>query len=262
MGEAHVGCSGWNYRDWRGPVYPPGVPTRRWLEIYAERFDTVEVNATFYRLARREAVERWTQQVPAEFRFAVKASRYLTHMKRLREIEAGIERFFTPLEPLRATGQLGPVLWQLPERFTRDEARLAGLMERLPAGRHAVEFRHESWFTEPVLALLQAFDVALVVADDSRRPPLPDPPSPTTWRYVRFHYGRGGDGDYAPDELDAWADRLATWRRDGDVYAYFNNDWNAYAPRNADAVAARLRISAGAHRRAGREGPPSMTGTG
>lgn len=247
MGRLHVGCSGWNYRDWRGPVYPVGVPSRRWLEVYAERFDTVEVNATFYRLQRRDTFARWAAQVPESFVFAVKGSRYLTHMKRLVDIDQGLQRFFDPLQPLREAGRLGPVLWQMPPNFHRDEERLAGLLERLPEGRHAVEFRHASWFTDPVLALLQAYDVALVVAHDARlSKPWPEVESPTAWRYVRFHYGRGREGNYSAAELRAWAERLRGWGRAGDVYAYFNNDWQAFAPRNAEAVGEALAGAAAA----------------
>jgi uncharacterized protein YecE (DUF72 family) len=114
MEDARIGCSGWSYRDWREVVYPKGVPTTRWLECYASRFDTVEVNATFYRLQSERTVRHWAGQVPDGFLFAVKASRYLTHIRRLRDVETGLQRFWEPLAPLRESGKLGPVLWQLP----------------------------------------------------------------------------------------------------------------------------------------------------
>src|SRR5215204_4005863 len=129
MKAVRIGCSGWSYRDWRGRLYPPKLATARWLERYAEVFDTVEVNATFYRLPRRSTVEGWVEQTPDGFLFAVKGSRYLTHMRRLRETEQGISRFWEPLEPLRESGRLGPVLWQLPESFRRDDAVLAAFVE-------------------------------------------------------------------------------------------------------------------------------------
>lgn len=113
----HVGCSGWNYKAWRGEMYPPGLPARCWLERYAEMFDTVEVNTTFYRLISREAAQRWVEQTPQKFSFAVKASRYLTHVKRLLNIRDGLSRFYERIEPLMEAGRLGPVLWQLPETF-------------------------------------------------------------------------------------------------------------------------------------------------
>lgn len=244
-----VGCSGWNYRDWRGTFYPADVPARRWLEVYAEHFDTVEVNTTFYRLASRDAVAHWVAQTPPGFVFAVKGSRYLTHMKRLRDTGPGVERFYERIEPLIDAGRLGPVLWQLPATLTRDEDLLARFLDGLPPGRHAVEFRDPSWFVGPVLDVLAARDAALVRADDRRRP-LPAVASPASWSYVRWHYGhRGRDGNYGPSELDAWAEVLRRRAAQGaDVFAYFNNDWSAYAPRNAAGLLERLhRAEALAH---------------
>jgi uncharacterized protein YecE (DUF72 family) len=233
MGEVRIGCSGWNYRDWRGTFYPEKLPVRRWLEFYAERFDTVEVNATFYRLPSRPGVARWVEQTPADFGFTVKSSRYLTHIKRLSDMDQGVERFYERIEPLIDAGKLGPVLWQLPENFHRDDVRLTFALERLPPGRHAFEFRHASWFTEEVLGLLRRYGVALVIGDHPDRPfQLREPTA--DWMFIRFHYGRRGrGGNYSDREIDEWAERLAGWRDDHEVYAYFNNDWNAYAPRNA-----------------------------
>jgi uncharacterized protein YecE (DUF72 family) len=242
VGRARIGCSGWNYRDWRGSFYPTRLPARRWLEYYARQFDTVEVNATFYRLPSREAVARWAAQTPDDFEFAVKASRYVTHVRRLREMDEGVERFYDRIEPLQAASRLGPVLWQLPPTFKRDDERLEQALRRLPPGRHAFEFRHQSWFTAEVVELLHAYGAELVLADDGRRPP--EDPFPTAaWRYVRLHYGRRGrGGNYSARELDEWAERVAEWRREGDVYVYFNNDWRAFAPRNAAELAKRLDI--------------------
>src|SRR5437660_10395571 len=160
-----IGCSGWNYADWRERFYPPGMPPRRWLAYYAEHFDTVEVNSTFYRLASRDAVARWVDEVPEGFVFSLKASRYLTHVKRLTDLEQGIERFYERIEPLATTEMMGPVLWQLPANFHRDDERLANALAALPAGRHCFEFRHESWFADDVLALLRAHGVALAIGD-------------------------------------------------------------------------------------------------
>jgi uncharacterized protein YecE (DUF72 family) len=238
-----IGCSGWNYRDWRGDLYPADAPARIWLELYAERFDTVEVNTTFYRLPKRDAVARWVQQTPQDFLFAVKASRYLTHIKRLRDMETGVQRFYERIEPLIEAKRLGPVLWQLPPNFARDDDRLGNALNLLPDGRHAFEFRHESWFCDEVDALLRAHDIALVWGDDARRP-LPQRPSPASWAYVRLHYGhRGRDGNYGPRELEEWAERVR--RRAGrgdDVYMYLNNDWSGYAPRNAKRLRELLGV--------------------
>ncbi len=235
-----IGCSGWMYDDWRSRVYPERLPKRRWLEAYAERFSTVEVNSTFYRLARRTAVTGWVDQTPPGFLFAVKASRYLTHVRRLREPAAGIERFYEPLEPLREAGRLGPVLWQLPENFHRDDARLAELLAALPGGRHAIEFRHASWLAPEVLAMLRESDAALVIADHPRRSFGLEEASPG-WRYVRLHAGtRGRRGNYSATEIAEWARRIAAWRSRGDVFTYFNNDWEGFAPANATALEREL----------------------
>ena len=239
MASVRIGCSGWNYDSWKGRLYPTKEPRRRWLQLYAEQFDTVEVNATFYRLASRHAVESWVADTPPSFLFAVKASRFLTHVKRLKEIEQGIKRFYAPLQPLIDAGRLGPVLWQLPETFHRDDDRLEGWLKLLPPGRHTIEFRHDSWFADPVMDALRAHEVALTIGDHPQRPfQRYDATAP--WRFVRFHYGRGNDGDYTAAQLQTWARRIAQWRRSGDIYAYFNNDWNGFAPDNAHALASHL----------------------
>jgi uncharacterized protein YecE (DUF72 family) len=228
------------YDDWRGRLYPEREPKRRWLELYARRFDTVEVNSTFYRLARREAVAAWVGQTPPGFLFAVKASRYLTHVKRLAGIEDGIERFYAPLEPLLDSGRLGPVLWQLPENFHRDDERLREWLETLasiPPGvdgvRNTIEFRHASWFVPEVMNALRSAGVALTLGDHPSRP-FQTHELTADWTFIRFHYGhRGRGGNYSERELAEWADRIRRWRRRHDVYAYFNNDWRGFAPANA-----------------------------
>jgi uncharacterized protein YecE (DUF72 family) len=233
MGTIRVGCSGWNYADWRGRVYPQGLPQRRWLEHYATLFDTVEVNSTFYRLARPKAVAAWLEAVPPGFVFAVKASQYLTHMKRLRGIEPGIERFYAGIAPLAASDKLGPVLWQLPERERRDVPRLAAALDLLPPGRHCFEFRHETWFVPEVLDLLRWHGVALAVGDHPARPWQPWVTT-TDWSFVRLHFGtRGRRGNYSDAELRELAPRVAELAAAGDVFAYFNNDWEGFAVRNA-----------------------------
>jgi uncharacterized protein YecE (DUF72 family) len=240
MKPVRIGCSGWMYDDWRGGLYPEKAPKRRWLELYAAQFDTVEVNSTFYRLARREAVAGWVAQTPPEFLFAVKASRYLTHIKRLGDVREGIARFYEPLEPMVQAGRLGPVLWQLPENFHRDDERLSAWLELLPDGMHTIEFRHPSWFVPEVLDALRAHGVALTIGDHPKRP-FQSYEATASWRFVRFHYGsRGRAGNYSEAEIETWARRIAQWRRREEVYAYFNNDWQGFAPANAKLLRRRL----------------------
>jgi uncharacterized protein YecE (DUF72 family) len=238
MGTIRVGCSGWNYADWRERVYPKGLPARRWLEHYAGLFDTVEVNSTFYRLAKPKAVAAWVEATPPEFVFAVKASQYLTHMKRLTGMEQGIERFYDGIAPLAASPKLGPVLWQLPERFKRDVPRLAGALDHLGGwgrgpSRHCFEFRHESWFCDEVLELLRWHGVALAIGHHPERPWQPWVQT-ADWSFVRFHYGaRGRRGNYSDRELEELAPRVRRLARGAEVFAYFNNDWEGFAVRNA-----------------------------
>jgi uncharacterized protein YecE (DUF72 family) len=228
-----VGCSGWNYPHWRERVYPRGLPQRAWLELYATLFDTVEVNNTFYRLPSRSAVAGWVERTPAGFVFTVKASRYLTHIKRLDDLEGGVSRFYDAIEPLVESGKLGPVLWQLPANFHRNDERLAAALERLPPGRHCFEFRHPSWFVPEVYGLLRARDAALVIGDDPKRP-FQTHELTAGWTFIRFHRGRRGrNGNYSKTELEEWKRRIAAWRSEVDVYAYFNNDWQGYAVENA-----------------------------
>jgi uncharacterized protein YecE (DUF72 family) len=228
-----VGCSGWNYPHWRERVYPKGLPQRAWLEHYATLFDTVEVNNTFYRLPARSAVAGWVERTPADFVLTVKASRYLTHIKRLTDLESGVARFYDAIGPLVGSGKLGPVLWQLPGNFHRSDERLASALERLPPGRHCFEFRHPSWFVPEVYDLLRDRDVALVIGDDPRRP-FQTHELTAGWTFVRFHRGRRGrNGNYSRTELEEWKRRIAAWRSEVDVYAYFNNDWEGYAVANA-----------------------------
>jgi uncharacterized protein YecE (DUF72 family) len=238
----HIGCAGWVYPHWRGLFYPEGVPQRSWLAYYAERFGTVEVNNTFYRLPSSSAVEGWIEQSPQGFVFAVKASRYLTHVKRLANLETGIKRFYEPLEAMRKTERFGPVLWQLPENFHRDDERLAGALAALPGDRHAFEFRHASWFTDEVYALLRSHGAALVIGDDPSRP-FQSHELTADWTYIRFHRGnRGRGGNYSDSEIDDWARRIAGWRDRVEVFAYYNNDWEGYAIRNARRLMKRLGV--------------------
>jgi uncharacterized protein YecE (DUF72 family) len=240
MPPVRIGCSGWNYADWRGRLYPEGLGTGRWLERYAEVFDTVEVNSTFYRLAKPDAVRRWVEQTPDDFVFAVKGSRYLTHVRRLRYMREGVERFYEAIEPLARSPKMGPVLWQLPANFRRDDELLAQALEALPEGRHCFEFRHESWFAPEVYDLLRRHAVALVIGDHPERP-FQTHELTADWTFIRFHGGaRGYRGNYSKRELEEWAERIEGWRDRIDVYAYFNNDWEGFAIKNGLWLRKRL----------------------
>ena len=242
MKPVRIGCSGWNYQHWRnGVFYPPRLLPRRWLEFYAQHFDTVEVNSTFYRLPRATAVANWVRESPPNFLFAVKMSRYATHIKRLRELPPSIGLFYERIRPLAESPKLGPVLWQLPPGFRRDDERLARALEQLPPGRHSFEFRDESWFVDDVYELLRDRNVALVIGDTPRR----EYPHVLTadWTFLRFHHGkRGRNGNYSERELEEWAQRIEAWAAEREVFAYFNNDWNGYAVRNGLWLRRRLAV--------------------
>jgi uncharacterized protein YecE (DUF72 family) len=237
-----VGCSGWNYDDWRGRLYPEGLGRPRWLSRYAECFDTVEVNSTFYRLASRDAVARWVEQTPEDFVFTLKASRYMTHIKRLADLPESLERYYDRIEPLLESPKLGPIVWQLPPNFKRDDERLRYALGQLPAGRHCFEFRHETWFVPEVYELLREFRVALVIGDHPQRPWQAHEMT-ADWTFVRFHYGaRGRRGNYSKTELETWAKRIEQWRRGVEVFAYFNNDWEGFAIDNGRWLKKRLGV--------------------
>jgi uncharacterized protein YecE (DUF72 family) len=235
-----IGCSGWNYKSWKDEFYE-GKPARLWLQHYARFFDTVEVNNTFYRLPLAPSVAAWVEQTPPGFLFTVKASRYLTHIKRLTDMDGGVQRFYERIDPLVRSPKLGPVLWQLPASFRRDDERLAYALERLPEGRHCFEFRHASWFTEPVYELLRAHGAALVIGDRPEVKSFQAHVFTAPWTFVRFHYGsRGRRGNYSERELEEWAGRFEAWSREVEILAYFNNDWEVFAIRNALWLKRRL----------------------
>ena len=233
----YVGCSGWSYPHWRESVYE-GAAQRLWLSRYAEAFTTVEINSSFYRLPTTSAARTWAEQTPPGFVFAVKVSRYATHIRRLADAGGRCQELLERLQPLADAGKLGPLLWQLPETFHRDDDRLAEAVAAFPRRhRHCIEFRHPSWFCGEVMDILRGAGVALVIGDHPERP-FQTEDWTADWTYLRFHYGaRGVRGNYSRAELKAWARKLRSWRDRGEVYAYFNNDWEAFAVRNAQQLA-------------------------
>jgi uncharacterized protein YecE (DUF72 family) len=241
MSELRIGCSGWVYKDWSGPFYPPEVKDRARLEYYATRFDTAEINASFYRLPSEAMVEGWAQRSPDDFLFAWKVSRFITHNKKLKDCADPVALVFGRMAPLG--DKLGPSLIQLPPQLRRNDERLADFLRLLPKGRHTVEFRHASWYEPAVFQLLADFDVALCISDHHSAPAPWEVTA--SWVYVRGH-GPGGRyfGRYEATELAAWAQRIAAWRAQGrDVYAYFDNDVKSAAPQDALA----LKALCGAH---------------
>lgn len=242
LGTARVGCSGWDYRPWRGPVYPRDLPHRRWFDHYAATFDTVELNATFYRLPTASSVERWREQAPPGFRYAVKVGSYGTHRKHLRDPDIWLPKHLEAIEDLGPT--MGPNLVQLPPHWHRDPARLDAFLAAAPTEiRWAVEFRDPSWLHDRVFDVLAAHEAALCIHDL-----LPDHPWERTapFSYFRFHgpnasidpYG----GQYTGRRLWRPAEHMVSWLDEGtDVYAYFNNDQGGYAFEDARWLASRLR---------------------
>ena len=227
-----VGTSGWQYDDWRGTFYPDDLPKRRWLEVCSRRFPTIEVNNTFYRLPERGTFERWREETPEGFCFTVKASRYLTHVRRLVDPGEPVQRLWERALGLGA--RLGPVLFQLPPTFKLDIDRLTGLLEALPSGmRPALEFRDPSWDHPEVHELLDRHMAALVWADPG--PITRDRPT-GGWLYMRFHRADfDGSWEYGRDRLRPWAARIAGSDAE-EVFVYFNNDPGAAAIRDADTM--------------------------
>jgi uncharacterized protein YecE (DUF72 family) len=218
------------YRHWRGLLYPEGLAQRRWLERYVQVFDTVEMNATFYRLPTPETVERWREIAPSRFVFAVKGSRYLTHLKRLLDAGQGLRRFYVPVS--RFGEKLGPVLWQLPPHLKPDPPRLDRFLSRLPPGRHAVEFRDADWYSDEVCAVLARHGAAFCEHDQIARAP---PRLTGRFRYVRFHGTTGRySGRYGAHALRPFAESyLDSAARGTPVFVYFNNDVGGHAVTDA-----------------------------
>jgi uncharacterized protein YecE (DUF72 family) len=234
----HVGTSGFVYKHWKGIFYPEDLPAKRWLARYSAEFRTVELNNTFYRLPTADAVDGWRRGSPARFVFAVKGSRYLTHVKRLKDTQ-GIAKFFDVV--LRLGPKLGPVLWQLPPKMKPDLARLEAFLRALPRGvRYAFEFRDASWYSDEVCAVLDAHGVAFCEHDLVRGADgagLRPPRLTGGFRYLRFHGWTGKyEGRYGADGLAPWARDLASSR--GDSWVYFNNDIGGHAFMDARALIA------------------------
>ena len=234
-----IGCSGWNYRHWRGRFYPEGLPVKRWYAHYAGQFDTVEINNSFYRLPKAETFTAWADAAPDGFCYAVKAPRFITHMRKLKDTGESVDRFIGHARHLGPA--LGPILWQLPPRWHANVERLGAFLALLPRDlAHVFEFREPSWMTEPILAQLEAAGASFCVHDF---PGLGTP----RWAagkaaYVRFH-GHGGKyvGRYPEAVLADWAAWMRAQSAEGrTVWAFFNNDGEAHAIADALALKALM----------------------
>ena len=228
----YIGTSGWHYDHWRSRFYPEKLTKRKWLEFYATNFTTVELNSSFYRLPSEAAFAIWRDSSPANFTFAVKVSRFITHIKRLRDVEEAVDKFVARAQILGE--KLGPLLFQLPPNMHRDDERLESFLSILPQGmKHVFEFRHQSWLEETVFTILHKYNIGLCVFD---MPSLSCPLVTTAdFAYIRFHGSTGLYWScYSDEELADWAKRLADLAVNlKAVYIYFNNDAEAFAVRNA-----------------------------
>lgn len=231
-GRSYVGTSGWSYPHWVGPFYPEGISPGKFLEYYQEHFNTVEVNSTFYRLPARSTLEAWDGMAPAHFLFSVKASRFITHMKKLRDSSESIHRFINTIRHLRK--HLGPLLLQLPQNFGLNLQRLNTFLSILPEGfRYVFEFRDPSWFSEDVFALLEKAGAGFCIYDfDGRRSPEK---ITSDFAYFRLHGpSKRYQGCYSEEELKEWVLFVTEISRSGrDCFLYFDNDQSGYAPQNA-----------------------------
>jgi uncharacterized protein YecE (DUF72 family) len=235
MPQLLIGTSGWVYKHWKEVFYPSKLPANQQLPFYAERFPTVELNFSFYRLPTRRAFEDWRTRTPSGFVFAVKGSRYLTHIRRLKEPEEPLERFMQNACGLAE--KLGPILFQFPPNWKIDQERIDDFLRALRGyrkQRFAFEFRHKSWLAPELYQLLERYKAALCL------PVSPtaalDVQLTTDWTYVRMHRGRRGTG-YSGQELSAWARRIGSFLDKGvDTYVYFNNDPEGHAIRDAERL--------------------------
>ena len=231
-GRIHIGTSGWHYDHWKGPFYPQGLSADEMLAFYVDRLASVEINNSFYQLPEEKALKQWRDAAPQGFVFAVKASRYITHMKKLKDPQEPVSTFINRMRVLG--GMLGPILFQLPPRWKRNPERLRSFFEVLPGDfRYTFEFRDPSWFENEVYEILSEHDAAFCIYELSGR--LSPKKVTADFVYVRLHGpGDAYEGKYDQQTLGGWAGAFSTWARKGlDIYCYFDNDQKGYAVSNA-----------------------------
>jgi len=234
-----VGCSGWSYPHWKGEFYPADLPQKRWFEFYSGTFDTVEINNTFYRLPEEKTFEGWAAKAREGFVYSVKASRYITHIRRLKDVEDSVSLILKRTRLLKE--HLGPILYQFPPNFSCHLDRFESLLKLLPRDLiHVVEFRDQRWINDQTFALLEAYNVGHCVHDKGGLQIPWRAIGPVT--YVRFHGSEQSQGSYSDRELERWADWLEseTRKKERDIYAYFNNDFAAHAVFNAQTLRKKL----------------------
>jgi len=231
MAAFFVGTSGFSYEHWRGVFYPSDLSASKFLSFYAQTFATVELNVSFYRLPAANTFKKWAEQTPPNFVFAVKASRYLTHVRKLKDCQEPWQRFYERVINLGT--KLGPVLFQFPATFNKNKERLESFLSLLPKQQFAFEFRHASWFSEDIYALLRKINASLCIADSGIWPTVEKVTA--NFVFLRFHGGRELYASrYALNELKPWAEKIKNWLNSGlTVYAYFNNDAYGFAVQNA-----------------------------
>lgn len=228
----YVGTSGWYYDDWKNVFYPSDIKKSDWLNYYSSVFNTVEVNASFYRLPFKNMVKGWKNKTPDDFIFTFKGSRLITHNKKLKNVNDYLDKFF---ERIKFSEKVGVVLWQLPPSLKKDIDRLEQFFDNLNNEfRHCIEFRHKSWFNQDVYDVLKKHNIAYCIIS---APSLPSTIQVTTnFAYIRFHgVNEWYKYDYSKNELNGWAAKIKQMNVD-DVYIYFNNDFNAFAPKNAKSL--------------------------
>jgi len=238
--DIRIGTSGWYYDHWKKLFYPAGLPKSKWFEHYAQHFDTVEINNTFYHLPKEQSVQRWHNLAPKGFLYAAKANRYITHIKKLKDVSEPLERFFDRINLLK--GNLGPILYQLPPSLQKNLDLLSNFIKLLPKRRTAVfEFRHSSWYSDDTFKLLRKLKAGFCIHD------MPGKESPRVVTadtiYIRFHGTTGRySGSYSKSVLQNWAEWLKEQSQKArGIYIYFNNDAHAHAIKNAKQLKQKLK---------------------
>lgn len=229
--DIHIGTSGWSYEHWKKNFYPEGMPSKKWLHFYSNQFSTVEINSTFYHLPLQSTIRNWHEQVPDHFLFSLKASRYITHLKRLKEGKKSLKLFYKTIADLQ--NKIGPILFQLPPSFKMDKERLTEFMAQLSADfSYVFEFRHDSWFVEEIYDLLSKNNIALCISDLKGK--LSPEIITASFTYIRLHGPKNAyKGFYGLSKLRNWKSKMENWAKDISVFCYFDNDEKGYAIQDA-----------------------------